>query len=386
MFHPPLRPNRIGRSRPIRRRARVFPLVWDALEERRLLSGFTVSYRVQTSAADSADTFVFPPRGQSDRDDENFTDLQDVDQVVQADDLIDPLSEVSSEASTTVTWTGIPSDTTGTIAFAGSTVKSDPGGLNSSGVTYNQTDMTVKFLQTGWLTLHYRAEPGINGEAYAFNHFQVLGSINVGTSEPYGTRQLVQDGSAIVIGMVSETRLDGTKSGGVATSSGLSLEFQSVVAEVAVTSDINPSIYGQNVTFTATVTPNPPGGDLPTGSVDFYDAGAFLGSAELIDGVATLSTDALGAGDHNITATYSGDDNYGESDSDVYTQSVMKAATFFIGIFPRPSSMARRSLPTPSCSCPRRRRRSRPAPWTCTTRAPFRSRRSTRSTASASNS
>ena len=129
-------------------------------------------------------------RGPDDRDDESFTGQQDVDQEVQAEDRIDPLSEVSSQASTTVKWTGIPSDTTGTIAFAGSSVASDPGRLISSGVTYNQTDMTFKFLETGWLTLHYTPEPGSNGAAYAFNHINILGTPsplgNQGSIRPSG--------------------------------------------------------------------------------------------------------------------------------------------------------------------------------------------------------
>jgi hypothetical protein len=81
-------------------------------------------------------------------------------------------------------------------------------------------------------------------------------------------------------------------------------------ATTALTSDNNPSTYGQSVTFTASV--YPPSGDLPTatGSVEFSDGNTTLGSADLSsNGSATFTTSALTAGTHSITATYSGDSN-----------------------------------------------------------------------------
>ena len=66
----------------------------------------------------------------------------------------------------------------------------------------------------------------------------------------------------------------------------------------------SPTTYGQNVTFTATVSPTPTGG-----TVQFYDGGNSLGSPVAVNtgtGVATYSTTTLGAGTHEITADYSG--------------------------------------------------------------------------------
>ena len=67
----------------------------------------------------------------------------------------------------------------------------------------------------------------------------------------------------------------------------------------------NPSVYGQSVTFTATVfslsgTPN-------AGTVTFKEGGTTLGSGPVINGQATSSTSTLPAGTHAITAVYSGD-------------------------------------------------------------------------------
>lgn len=62
----------------------------------------------------------------------------------------------------------------------------------------------------------------------------------------------------------------------------------------------------------------------PTGIVEIFDSSSSLGVAPLVDGTATLSTDALAfSGDHRITASYSGDGNYSATQSLVFTQTVM---------------------------------------------------------------
>ena len=74
----------------------------------------------------------------------------------------------------------------------------------------------------------------------------------------------------------------------------------------AVSSSLNPSIYGQAVSFTATVT-----GNSPTGTVQFNIDGSPFGSAvTLALGSATSgSTSTLTVGTHTVTAVYSGDTN-----------------------------------------------------------------------------
>ncbi len=84
----------------------------------------------------------------------------------------------------------------------------------------------------------------------------------------------------------------------------------------AVTSSSNPSIYGQSVTFTATVAPQGPGS--PTGSVTFSDGATTLGVSPLTAGIATISTASLAVGFHTITAVYSGDSNFLGSTGSLY--------------------------------------------------------------------
>jgi uncharacterized repeat protein (TIGR01451 family) len=69
-------------------------------------------------------------------------------------------------------------------------------------------------------------------------------------------------------------------------------------------SSVNPSLVGQPVTFTATVT-----GANPAGTVTFMDVNGVLGTAPLINGVATITVPGFNRGAHQITASYGGDGN-----------------------------------------------------------------------------
>ena len=77
--------------------------------------------------------------------------------------------------------------------------------------------------------------------------------------------------------------------------------------------------------------PERPGVPVPTGTIVFKDGTAVLGSApvEVAEGAirATLSIASLLAGDHDITASYSGDSRFASSVSPVLIQTVRKADT-----------------------------------------------------------
>lgn len=90
------------------------------------------------------------------------------------------------------------------------------------------------------------------------------------------------------------------------------------VSDTALGSSLNPSISGQSVTLTATVT-----GAAPTGAVTFNDGGAALCSAvPLSGGQAQCATSALAVGSHSIVAVYSGDGSNTGSSSTTLTQIV----------------------------------------------------------------
>lgn len=97
------------------------------------------------------------------------------------------------------------------------------------------------------------------------------------------------------------------------------------VSATQLASSPNPSNFGQNVTFTATVVPQ--GFKVtPTGSVTFFDGTTSIGFSNLnANAVATLTTSTLSVGTHNITATYNGDSNYAASTSGAVSQLVQGA-------------------------------------------------------------
>jgi FtsP/CotA-like multicopper oxidase with cupredoxin domain len=90
-----------------------------------------------------------------------------------------------------------------------------------------------------------------------------------------------------------------------------------------VTSSVNPSIFGDSVTFTATVSPA-----LATGTVQFNIDGVNVGLPQTVAaGVATFTTSSLTVGAHPVKATYGGDLSYFPSTSTPITQTVNQMAT-----------------------------------------------------------
>jgi hypothetical protein len=95
----------------------------------------------------------------------------------------------------------------------------------------------------------------------------------------------------------------------------------------SLTSSLNPSLYGNSVTFTATIPPS--GTTAPTGTVSFLDGAAQIGTGTLSGnpGVATFSTATLNMGTHIITVSYPGDPFNGPSSSLPLSQVVEQAQT-----------------------------------------------------------
>ena len=84
-----------------------------------------------------------------------------------------------------------------------------------------------------------------------------------------------------------------------------------IATTTALTASPNPSVFGQSVTFTATVAAVGFAA-IPTGSVQFVDGTTNLGALVGLDanGTANLDVSALGVGSHQITAVYAGDGNF----------------------------------------------------------------------------
>jgi len=130
------------------------------------------------------------------------------------------------------------------------------------------------------------------------------------------------------------------------------------VAKIAVgslttlASSLNPSTYGQKVTFTATVAP---AGDItPTGKVSFTWSRFSIGSATLnSNGVATLTRSNLNADPYPLTAVYGGDANNPPSTSAVLNQVVLQtSSSATLTSSPNPSTQGQAVTFTATISSP----------------------------------
>ena len=124
-------------------------------------------------------------------------------------------------------------------------------------------------------------------------------------------------GGAVSLGVTANGTAGGpygitASANGVSGTATFSLTNEKIPATTSILSSANPSVHGQSITFTATVTSG------ATGTVAFTEGATIHCAASAIGGTtATCSTSALSVGNHTITATYSGDENYNGSSGTV---------------------------------------------------------------------
>ncbi|MDX3099057.1 Ig-like domain repeat protein, partial [Streptomyces sp. ME19-03-3] len=110
----------------------------------------------------------------------------------------------------------------------------------------------------------------------------------------------------------------------VASSAGSALPTVGKAGSTTVlTTSPNPSLTGQTVTMTATVSAAAPGGGTPTGTVTFFDGPTPIGTAPVVGGVATLTKSNFSVGVHTLTASYSGSTCHNPSTSAAVLQRVV---------------------------------------------------------------
>jgi hypothetical protein len=177
-----------------------------------------------------------------------------------------------------------------------------------------------------------------NGEIITFKN----GSAVLGTATLSGGMASLTTSSLPAGTFTITANYPGDSSFAASTSPGLRQVVNSTTKSVTATtlvSSLNPSIYGQKVTWTATVTTS--GSVPPTGNVNFKWNGNSIGSATLnASGVATLTRSNLNADTYPLTAVYAGDASNLGSTSAVVNQVVTQAT----------SSAAITSSPNPSTS------------------------------------
>jgi uncharacterized repeat protein (TIGR01451 family) len=146
------------------------------------------------------------------------------------------------------------------------------------------------------------------------------------TGVPPGTPQVENQGSVSFAESGTPVLTDDPAVGGPADKTATPVDLFNTTTTLA--SDLNPSNFGDLVTFTATVAESPTQASAdPTGTVDFIDTSnanaVICNDVALSGGSAQCQTSALTAGTHNIRADYSGDGNFDPSQSNVVAQVVI---------------------------------------------------------------
>src|SRR5882724_10950574 len=219
--------------------------------------------------------------------------------------------DVSGLAGTTFnlsgsTWLGAG----GTASAA--TIKGASGGTVNLGsqpivLTYDGSHPALTVSQ-GTLSL--------NGNAF---------TVNSSSSLAAGNYTIVQQTSGAITSAgsytVSGTAIPGGAVGTISVSGGNVILI--ITVPTITLGSLTAINYGGTATLTATVSPAPDGG-----TVQFLDNGVAVGSPVLVNtgtGVASLNVNTFNAGNHPVSAFFSGTTNFGASTSGTSTQSVSKA-------------------------------------------------------------
>jgi hypothetical protein len=215
-----------------------------------------------------------------------------------------------------------------TAAFTGAT-----GWLNSSGTaaaevvnkaatttSLNSSANPAVFGQTITFTAVVSASGGVPAGTVAFRNGGTTlgtGTLDAGGHATFSTSTLKTGPTAIT------AVYSGNADFNTSTSANVNQTVNTDGTTTSVTSSIDPSAPNQQITFTATVAANAPGGGIPGGNVTFMDGPKNLGNGSLnASGVATYKISNLAAGTHQIKAVYQGGNVYATSTSAVLVQTV----------------------------------------------------------------
>ena len=146
-------------------------------------------------------------------------------------------------------------------------------------------------------------------------------------SAPLSDEKATLRSTAIPVGPQAITAVYiGNATDAPSTSLVLTQTVEQAATTSSVTSSVNPSVFGQAVTFTAMVEAEAPGSGTPTGTVTFMNGTTILGTATLEGGRANVAVETLPIGSDAITVVYGGDANFKTSTSAVLKQVVNRSA------------------------------------------------------------
>jgi hypothetical protein len=251
----------------------------------------------------------------------------------------------SSDASAS-----LPGDYTFTAADAGTHIFNDGVTLNDVGsFTISVVDAhQASNTSTGSIAItgQHSTTTSLTSSANPSSYNQVvtfIATVSAGSGSPTGTVTF-SDGSALLGSAALSNGLATLSTSGLTvglhsigasysgdanfTGSNSVALSQSVVkasTSLILTTNSNPSAFGQSVTLMAAITPL--NGGTATGTISFLDGTTTLGSSGVSGNAASLAINTLSVGKHSLQATYSGDGNLGASSSTILSETVSKATS-----------------------------------------------------------
>lgn len=209
----------------------------------------------------------------------------------------------------------------------------------------NRTVATAAYtvVLSGRVDLASSENPSVSGAKVSFT--ATIHPERVGTPTPTGT-VTYREGST-VLGTVTLTRgsatfatsalsvgehpiaavYSGDANNQPAESAALTEVVHRAQTSLSLTSSANPAAYGSSATLKAIVKVLTPGHGTPTGTVTFAEGETALATVTLSKGSATYHLATLPAGQHTITATYSGDEDFEAGEPALFSQTVQSATT-----------------------------------------------------------
>jgi sugar lactone lactonase YvrE len=171
---------------------------------------------------------------------------------------------------------------------------------NSTSVSLTSDKTSISYGQTITFTATLSPSTATGTVTFLDGWSVVLGTAPVSGGQAKFSIATLTGGSHSIIAGYSGDEADAPWS-----SAALTVTVAQVKPTVTVTASPDPAQVGQTLTLTATIS-----GNTATGTVTFKDGAQAIGTATVSNGVAVFSTSALSAGNHSITAGYSGDINY----------------------------------------------------------------------------
>ena len=245
--------------------------------------------------------------------------------------------------SATLNASGVATFSTNGLAVGGPyTITASYGGDSTFTTSSGTVSQTVNKASTT-TTLTGSPNPSVYGQSVTFT--ATVSAVAPGTGSPSGTVTFYDGATILGSGTLSAgvatfttsslsvgsrvitAQYNGNANFNTSTSSVLNETVNKAGTTTTLSSGLNPSTFGQSVTFTATVSVVAPGAGTPGGTVNFFDGATLIGSGAVSGNQATLTTSTLAAGIHGVIAVYAGDSNFNGSTSTTLTQTVNKAST-----------------------------------------------------------